>query len=164
MGFASSSGRPGRPQTQPARAPQATATNVATSLDVRAIITDPDRAQLLIESAEKVGQSLASGDGKLTTSQIRALFGEVRQIQAQWSMGGVGRQRAARRLILLKPKMAYRAQKERSRGVRELVQVLDAAVNEVIAETDDRRQDAHFRRFVEFFEAILAYHKAHGGN
>ncbi|MGC9523578.1 MAG: type III-A CRISPR-associated protein Csm2, partial [Anaerolineae bacterium] len=25
-------------------------------------------------------------------------------------------------------------------------------------------QDDNFQRFVEFFEAILAYHKAYGGN
>lgn len=159
MGFGSTSGRSGRPQTS-----QAAATNASTLPDVHAIITDPDRARLLVESAEKVGQSLATGESKLTTSQIRALFGEVRQIQAQWSMGGEGRQKAARRLILLKPKMAYRAQKERSQGVKNLVKVLDAALDEVIAEKDARKQDGHFQRFVEFFEAILAYHKAYGGN
>ncbi len=103
-------------------------------------------------------------DAGLGTSQIRALFGEVRQIQGQWGMGGENRQRAARRLILLKPKMAYRARKERGRAVQALVEVLRPALDEVIAEKDSQKQDGHFKRFVEFFEAILAYHKAYGGN
>lgn len=100
----------------------------------------------------------------LTTSQIRALFSEVRQIQAQWNMGEESREKAVRRLILLKPKMAYRARRERGRAVGDLVRVLQPALDEVIREQDVRKQDGHFQRFVEFFEAILAYHKAHGGN
>jgi CRISPR-associated protein Csm2 len=163
MEFTSSSGRSGRPQPRQAQAPQPASASAAALPDVHAIITDPDRARLLVESAEKVGKSLTTGDTKLTTSQIRALFGEVRQIQAQWSMGGEGRQKAVRRLILLKPKMAYRSQKEQGNGIKVLVRVLDAALDEVIAEKDALKQDGHFQRFVEFFEAILAYHRAHGG-
>ncbi|MGQ9522902.1 MAG: type III-A CRISPR-associated protein Csm2, partial [Anaerolineae bacterium] len=72
--------------------------------DRRAIITDPNGAQLLVEWAEKLGMTLKNQG--LSTSQIRALFGEVRQIQAQWN---IDRERAFRRLVLLKPKMAYRA-------------------------------------------------------
>jgi CRISPR-associated protein Csm2 len=93
-----------------------------------------------------------------------ALFGEVRQIQAQWTMGGDSRKLAGRRLVLLKPKMAYRARKERGKAVEDLVKVLDPALDEVINERNPDRQGGNFQRFVEFFEAILAYHKAYGGN
>jgi len=130
--------------------------------DLHIIITDPNGAATLVKQADQLGKDLK--DMGLTTSQIRALFGEVRQIQGQWGMGGENRQRAARRLILLKPKMAYRARKERGRAVSELVDVLRPALDEVIAERDSERQNGHFKRFVEFFEAILAYHKAYGGN
>jgi len=54
--------------------------------------------------------------------------------------------------------MAYRARKERGQAVGQLVSVLSPAIDLV---GDDRER---FERFVEFFEAILAYHKAHGGN
>ena len=128
------------------------------------IITDPNGAETLVKQADELGRLLASREVGLTTSQIRSLFGEVRQIQGQWSMGGENQQRAARRLILLKPKMAYRARKERGRGVSELVEVLRPALDEVIAEKDGEKQNGHFKRFVEFFEAILAYHKSYGGN
>lgn len=130
--------------------------------DLKRIITDPEATQVLVQQADQFGRKLA--DAKLTTSQIRALFGEVRQIQALWGMGNDQRARARRRLILLKPKMAYRAKKERGAAVRDLVEVLSPAVDLVTGEKDPARQDAHFNRFVEFFEAVLAYHKSYGGN
>ena len=46
-------------------------------------------------------------------------------------------------------------------GIRHPV---DPALDLVIAEKDAARQTRCFENFVEFFEAILAYHKAHGGN
>ena len=69
-----------------------------------------------------------------------------------------------RKLILLKPKMAYRARRERGRGVEELTNVLDPAIDLVMGGADLKTQQERFHRFVEFFEAILAYHKAAGGN
>jgi CRISPR-associated protein Csm2 len=48
--------------------------------------------------------------------------------------------------------------------VQELVDVLNPALDAVVAEKDVSKQDACFQRFVEFFEAILAYHKSYGGN
>ncbi len=129
---------------------------------LRTIITDPNGAETLVKTADDLGKNLQHQ--RLSTSQIRAIFGEVRQIQAEWSMGKEHRTKALRKLILLKPKMAYRAKRERSRAVQALVDVLDPAVDLVVQEKDARKQDENFQRFVEFFEAILAYHKAYGGN
>lgn len=133
-----------------------------TDADIRKIITDPNGAQLLVEKSNELALDLK--DKRMTTSQIRALFGEVRQIEAEWDMENK-KQEAFRRLVLLKPKMAYRARKEGGRSgdaVKMLVGVLDKALDQVASDPSNR--DANFRRFVEFFEAILAYHKAHGGN
>lgn len=129
--------------------------------ELNTIIADPDGAETLVRVADQLGRQLK--DSGLTTSQIRALFGEVRQIEAQWSMGGDSRKSAGRRLILLKPKMAYRARRASGRAVEELVAVLNPALDQVIQAREAPMQDAHFKRFVEFFEAILAYHKAYGG-
>lgn len=129
--------------------------------DIKQIIVDPEKTELLVRCADGFGRSLK--ESGLTTSQIRALFGEVRQIQAIWGMGGEQQKQARRRLILLKPKMAYRARKERGNAVRDLVAVLEPALNEVV-NSPDKDQGDRFNRFVEFFEAILAYHKAAGGN
>ena len=127
-----------------------------TSEQLRNIITDPKSAETLVRCAEDVGKALARpAQGKeLTTSQIRAIFGEVRRIQGDWKINS---QRAGRNLILLKPKMEYRAKKE-GQSVSNLVSVLSAAIDKV------QGDEKNFTRFVEFFEAILAYHKAYGGN
>jgi CRISPR-associated protein Csm2 len=128
---------------------------------VKAIVQDPSAAAGLVQVADKMGNDLAR---QLSTSQIRSLFGEVRRIEGDWLAPGdtdkdkKRRDKAWRSLILLKPKMAYRAKRERGRGVEELVAVLSPAIDYVDGDTEN------FRRFVEFFEAILAYHKAHGGN
>ena len=130
--------------------------------ELHTIITDPDSAEVLIRRSEQLGQSLKNAG--LTTSQIRALFGEVRQIQAQWSMSDDQQQLAYRRMVLLKPKMAYRARKERGKAVGDLVAVLDPALDEVMKEKGLKKQREAIQRFVDIFEAILAYHKAYGGN
>jgi CRISPR-associated protein Csm2 len=130
--------------------------------ELRTIITDPNGAETLVRWADQLGNDLKNAG--LTTSQIRALFGEVRQIQAQWGLSKEGREKALRRFILLKPKMDYRARKERGKAVQGLVNVLRPALEEVVKEKDPQKQDANFQRFVEFFEAILAYHKAYGGD
>lgn len=124
------------------------------------VIKDPNSTMILVKKANELGKDLAAK--KLTTNQIRALFGEVRHIQGQLSTGD--QTRALRKLILLKPKMAYRARRERGRGVEELASVLDPAIDIVVNERDEEAQRQHFQRFVDFFEAILAYHKSHGGS
>lgn len=84
----------------------------------------------------------------LTTSQIRNIFGSVKQIEMDWDWN---------KLQLLKPRLAYVAAKSGAKGTELLRDVLTEAITEV---ADDQKK---FERFVNFFEAILAYHKAAGG-
>jgi CRISPR-associated protein Csm2 len=128
--------------------------------EITTIISDPNGMDLLVNKSRELARDLK--DNKMTTAQIRALFGEVRQIEAEWDMENK-REEAYRRLILLRPKMAYRARKERGDAVKLLVDILDKAVVEVTKGKAEER-NLRFRHFVEFFEAILAYHKAFGGN
>ena len=60
------------------------------------------------------------------------------------------------KLLMLKPKLAYAA-KRHGGGVDTLKEVLTQAIDRV---GNDQKK---FNRFVDFFEAILAYHKAYGG-
>jgi CRISPR-associated protein Csm2 len=124
---------------------------------LRSIIVDGN-AQATVERAESLGKQLA--EQKLSTSQIRGIFGTVRRIEMRWPEHASAEQskKAQRDLLLLKPKMAYQAKRERGRGVETLAGVLSDAIDLV---GDER---AYFQHFVDFFEAILAYHKAHGGN
>ena len=128
--------------------------------DIKVIITDANGMQVLVERSQELAKDLKANG--MTTAQIRALFGEMRQIEAEWSVESQ-RDSAYRRLVLFQPKMAYRARKERGQAVKMLVDVLDKAVKLVVAAPPDKR-NVYFKHFVEFFEAILAYHKAFGGN
>lgn len=101
----------------------------------------------LVDAAEKLGPRLKNGG--LTTSQIRNVYGTVKQMEM--------RPFDANEFILLKPKLAYAAARANTNGARELKDVLTWAIDEV--GTDETK----FARFVDFFEAILAYHKAAGG-
>jgi CRISPR-associated protein Csm2 len=103
--------------------------------------------KVLVETAEKLGPRLERG--RLTVSQIRNVYGMVKQME----MRGFD----ANAFVLLKPKLAYAAARANTDGVRELRDVLSWAIDEV------DQDESKFARFVDFFEAILAYHKAAGG-
>ncbi len=115
-------------------------------------------AQKLIERAEEVAQNIV-GDKRedVTTSQIRNLFGPVRQIQLVWKKSENATE-GLRKVMLLRPKIAYQAERSRKPGFRSLEKVLDKAIEEIGKGQDANEQTERFRRFVEFFEAIVAYH------
>ena len=117
---------------------------------IRTIITQ-DQPKLTVDQAKEIGQALS---GSLTKSQIRNIFGTVRQIQMNWT-GEAQKAASYRQLLMLKPKIKYQA--ARTKEVEPLANVLDKAIDHV---GDDR---VRFGRFVDFFEAILAYHTAFGG-
>lgn len=129
---------------------------------LKTIISDGD-IEKLVHWAEKIGKELA---GDLTTSQIRNFFGIVRRIEstveeARRKTPGTETFRlpdeAYRQLMLLKPKLAYQSRRSDGWGVRKLSEILTPAIDHV------GRDAGHFKNFVDFFEAILAYHKYHRG-
>jgi CRISPR-associated protein, Csm2 family len=118
---------------------------------IRRIILEGDY-QTLVDEAERIGRELAR---PLTTSQIRNVFGEVKRLQMRFD---------ANRLRMLKPKLAYMGARAGEGGKR-LQDVLSTAVDAVFSgnPSDRKMLEERFRRMVDFFEAILAYHKAYGG-
>ena len=102
--------------------------------------------ETLVKEAEQLGKQLARN---LTTSQIRNIYGAVKKMQMKGKLD-------THKLLMLKPKLAYAA-KRHGGGVDTLKVVLTQAIDHV---GDDQR---NFNRFVDFFEAILAYHKDAGG-
>lgn len=108
----------------------------------RAIAGDPEA---LVNAAMRIGRNLA--EMKLSTSQIRNIFGEVKRMQ----MKGFD----PYKFQLLRPRLAYAAGRHGG-AVKELKDVLEVAMSEV-------RGEEEFRRFADFFEAILAYHREAGG-
>jgi CRISPR-associated protein Csm2 len=126
--------------------------------DLKKIMTEEsaEAIQLLIKKADELGKELS---GKLTTSQIRNIFGEVRSIEQE-----VGLEEETlplnvqRPLLMLKPKMAYQVGRfSNNGGLKALVDTLSQAID--LIENDVRR----FHTFVDLFEAILAYHRRYGG-
>jgi CRISPR-associated protein Csm2 len=128
--------------------------------DVRKII-ETDNAGLLVQKANIIGEQIARA--KLTTSQIRNVYGPVRQIESTWPTGGSEEDRrqagkAFREVVLLKPKLSYLAAREPKLAVLETH--LSAAIDAIGEATDEQERHIRFQRFVDFFEAILAYHKS----
>jgi CRISPR-associated protein Csm2 len=148
---------------------------------VKKIIVEGD-VVTLVDLADKVGETLAANN--LTTSQIRNVFGAVRKIQLnrdteEQDKGGSNGDHLAsshtavsswfREVVLLRPKLAYYAEREKksktkTKGMELLQNVLEPAIIQ-IAEPglDQNQRQQRFNYFVDFFEAIVAYHKKHGG-
>jgi len=130
--------------------------------EIKTIITSDTSGKALVDFAKRLGEQLAKS---LKTNQIRKIFTEVRKIEALWERKEQ-RPAALRRLLMLKPKLAYQEKRQERKGnspVKPLSQVLVAAIDIVAAAESPEAQDIYFKRFVEFFEAVLAYHKFYGG-
>ena len=94
------------------------------------------------------GQTLS----KLTTSQLRRFFGEVKRQQ----MMGYNQSD----FVLLKPKLAYAVGRARKDARRDTTSKIEDFYF-VIADAIDKVRNAdHFKNFIKIFEAIVAYHKA----
>ena len=105
--------------------------------------------ETLVKKAEQLGQQLVRE--RLTTSQIRNIYGAVKKMQMKGELD-------THKLLMLKPKLAYAAKRHKEvKGVDTLKDVLIQAID--LVGSDSKK----FNRFVDFFEAILAYHKDAGG-
>lgn len=111
---------------------------------------DPDE---LVKSARAVGERIP----QVSSSQIRGIFATVRQIQLTWDTEP---NRAYRQAVLLKPRIAYANARKNELGF--LSDVLIQAIERINGDDSQRRE--RFMQFVDFFEAIVAYHRALGGN
>jgi CRISPR-associated protein Csm2 len=129
--------------------------------DYVAIIERGD-AQRLVGQAEAIGKYLAKV--KFPTSQIRGIFGTVRRIEMNWDEGMPPDKQlwAQRELLLLKPKLAYQAARHKKQTGGQGMDLLKDVLSDAIERVGEDRE--RFRHFVDFFEAILAYHRAYGGD
>lgn len=128
---------------------------------VTTIITADPTGENLVKFSGETADRLVKDQLKRT--QIRKIFTEVRKIQAQWDKDQTT---ALRRLNMLQPKLDYQSKRAEKKGASPLAYlktVLIDAIVEVNAANDSTEQKRRFDRFVELFEAILAYHRAKGG-
>jgi len=98
------------------------------------------------------------GPNAMTASQMRNIFGEVKRIEAQLTPDNW--EKILPDILLLRPKIAYNTAREmakrRESRIKAFREIMELALNEV----DDIEP---FRRFAQFFEGIIAYHKVYGG-
>lgn len=129
-------------------------------------------AKTLVDTALKIAEQMIQKNPggfvkevtSVSTSQIRNIYGSSKRIEM--SLDEKNAPEMYNKLILLKPKMAYangRFNKPLGRGqykipgFKTLVDCLSYAIDKI--EGDYQRM----KNFFNFFEAILAYHKAEGG-
>lgn len=126
-------------------------------MDISKVMVNDASGAELVTFARQTAITLVKNN--LTRSQIRGIFTEVRKIDTMWE--GPRQGDAMRRLNMLKPKLDY--QTARSESVKVLRDVLTTAIDEVNKATEEKERSTRFHRFMELFEAILAYHRAEGG-
>jgi len=112
-----------------------------------------ESALVTIDEANRLATHLV--EAKLKSSQLRLIFSKVRQIEARWTSDDEQHKQASmREMLLLKPRIMY--QSKRISGMEKLAMLLNSLIDLV-----KTRQD--FQRFVDFLEAVVAYHKVNGG-
>lgn len=122
-------------------APQPAAT--VSPQDAQLIIVQGD-VELLVSRARELAQNSPA-----TRTSVRRLYGEARRIEMLWQDEQRADQ-ARRRAVLFKPRLAYQA----SRGEGKLREI-ERAFQPLLDATQGDRQ--RFQRFLEFFEALVAY-------
>ncbi len=117
----------------------------------------------MIESCKQFGKRFSDND--LSTSQIRNVYGEVKKIEMKNSMLKENENIEILPLRMLLPKLAYAAARAKKKGTDELKDILSKGIQTVLEKEDDPKEiKKRFEMFSNFFEALLAYHKAEGGN
>lgn len=124
--------------------------------DTEAVLnmTDPEKFVRLAEGlGEFCTQDYQEGRRrirrKISSSQIRSIYDQVQRLPDRYD------EEVKRRLQLLRPKLAY------ARGRHEQLADFQEVFDELIQKVKDERQLGNFKKF---FEAVVAYHKAHGGD
>ncbi len=108
-------------------------------------------AELLVKRAQAVAGELRD---ETSRTQLRRLYGEVKRIEMLWRSakeGDAKETEAQRRVLLLKPRLAYQVARQKKSGLPSLRNTIEPVIDAV---QGDRQR---FQRFVEFFEAIVAY-------
>jgi len=109
-----------------------------------------------IEFAEKLGEELVDKPNykrnAMSTSQLRNFFGEVRRIQSNLEENKPA-------FYMLRPKLAYAAARARNRENK--IYTFKEVVDNILLNINP--EPTEFNNFVNFLEAIVAYHKVNGG-
>ena len=124
---------------------------------IKGFILSDDTARQMVQFADNLAKDIYSD---VSTSQIRNVYGTVKKLEMQRDFDS----KAYRQLLLLKPKLAYaRGRVEKNEQKKVAFKKLETALGNAIDAVNIKDPET-FKRFCNFFEAILAYHKSYGGN
>jgi CRISPR-associated protein Csm2 len=119
-------------------------------------IVEMDDPNKLVEEAKNLAERLQQDEG--TRTQIRRLFGTLRQIEMSWPTKNESledrqqRDDAYRQLVLFGPRLAYESSPDRHPSMISLTKTIQEGIKAV--RKDDRRT---MQRLVQFFEAVVAF-------
>jgi CRISPR-associated protein Csm2 len=115
--------------------------------------------EAMIDFAEILGKFLSpvKKDDKsaLSNSQIRNVYGEIKRIQM--SIDKNGWEAIKPSFLILKPKVAYAAGRNRNLGIVVFKEFFNMAASNVTNKKE-------YLNFCNLLESVLAYHRAFGGN
>ncbi len=120
-----------------------------------------------VRYAEELAKHLSRGNKdkkvlSLTTNQLRKFFGSVKQLQMKTELKGYNQSE----MVMLKPKLAYAVGRSHKSNtsykvfkIDDFRSVIDNAIDIV---NGSANKELAFKNFIQFFEAIVAYHKVYG--
>lgn len=131
---------------------------------------------ILNSLAEELGKDLAGvfldREGKerqaneVKTHQIRNIYGAVQRIRVRAERRPEDIAEINRQFIFLKPRLAYasaRQDKRQQEKLKALRNRLIEAIDGVVKRTEQKEHEKARENFFFLMEAIVAYHKFHGG-
>ncbi|MGB9772258.1 MAG: type III-A CRISPR-associated protein Csm2 [Candidatus Kapaibacteriota bacterium] len=113
-------------------------------------------AQWIDETAKNKGENYAKN---IRTNQIRNVFSHINRIRTKFRNKGKFDEEIEADLILLKPKLAYAA--GRQKQIREFQKFMFDIIDAVVNSKGDKNKA--IENFFALIEAIVAYHKFNGG-
>ena len=117
------------------------------------------RYQLLDEEAQKEAQKWTykkdNGEtvGKLSTSQLRKYYGEVKHLERQMIVLEDGWETIFPLVKMLKAKVAYDSGRKDSKIPHEFKQCIEDCVNSISKDGEE-----NFKAFLKHFEAVVGYY------
>lgn len=120
-----------------------------------------DIGTVTAEDINNIGEAKGKAFSQdVKTSQLRTFYSAVNSIRVQFQQEHSFTSPVERSLILLKPKLAYAAGRH-PRQLKAFRSFMVQAIDGVVKSND---KDQALNNFFDLLEAVVAYHKFHGGN
>jgi len=118
-----------------------------------------DLSKLSAADINEISSVQGENFSRIKTNQIRNVFSTVNKIRAMQKKKSAY-ENLERELILMKPKLAYAA--GRNRDVRPFKDFLASAIDGVVGAGESCKTEA-LNNFFALIESVVAYHKFYGG-